>query len=67
MLNGSLLPRHGVLYNADLAPCNFSVFRHFDIVSTIEAESQAVLNTLTEHYFQIHLTFAQALGILRGR
>jgi hypothetical protein len=26
--------------------------RHFDTNDTIEAESQAVLNTLTEHNFQ---------------
>jgi hypothetical protein len=41
-------------------PC-FSVFhrlkiklkgRHFDTIKVIEAESQAVLNTLTEHDFQ---------------
>jgi hypothetical protein len=25
---------------------------HFDIIEVIEAELQAVLNTLTEHYFQ---------------
>jgi hypothetical protein len=30
----------------------FSVSRHFDTVEVIEAESQVVLNTLTEHYFQ---------------
>jgi hypothetical protein len=26
--------------------------RHFDIIEVMEAESQAVLNTLTEHDFQ---------------
>jgi hypothetical protein len=26
--------------------------RHFDRIEAIDAESQAVLNTLTEHYFQ---------------
>jgi hypothetical protein len=43
---------------ACLAPCDFALFprlkielkgRHFDM---IKAESQVVLNTLTEHYFQ---------------
>jgi hypothetical protein len=44
----------------DLAPCDFSVSPlkmklrgcHFDTVEMIEAELQAVLNTLTEHDFQ---------------
>jgi hypothetical protein len=44
-----------------LDPCNFSLFprlkiklrgRHFDTVDVIEAESQAVLKTLTQHDFQ---------------
>jgi hypothetical protein len=26
--------------------------RHFDTIEVMEAESQAVLNTVTEHYFQ---------------
>jgi hypothetical protein len=26
--------------------------RHFDTIEVIEAESQAVLNTLTKHHFQ---------------
>jgi hypothetical protein len=42
-------------------PLYFSLFprlkikmkvRHFDTTEVIEAESRAVLNTLTEHYFQ---------------
>jgi hypothetical protein len=45
----------------DLAHCDSSLFRrlqiklkgpHFDIIEMIEAESQAGLNTLTEHDFQ---------------
>jgi histone-lysine N-methyltransferase SETMAR len=48
-------------YSSDLVPCDFSLFpqlkiklkgRHFDTIERIEAESQAVLNTLTEHDFQ---------------
>jgi hypothetical protein len=34
---------------------------HFDTVEVIEAESQAVLNTLTEHDFQDALETAEAL------
>jgi hypothetical protein len=42
-------------------PCDFSLFlqlkikvrgRHYDRIEVIEAELQAVPNTLTEHYFQ---------------
>jgi hypothetical protein len=45
----------------DMAPCDFSLFLrlkiklkgcHFDTIEMIEAESQAVLKTLTEHDFQ---------------
>jgi hypothetical protein len=48
-------------YSPDLAPCDFSLFRRlkiklkgcrFDTIEAIEAESQAVLNTLTELNFQ---------------
>jgi hypothetical protein len=48
-------------YSPDLAPCNFSLFsrlktklkgHHFDTFEMTEAESQAVLNTLTERDFQ---------------
>jgi hypothetical protein len=39
-------------YSPDLAPCDFSVSCHFDTIQVIEAESQAVLDTLTEHDFQ---------------
>jgi hypothetical protein len=48
-------------YSPDLAPCYSSLFPqlkiklkgcHFYIIEVIEAESQAVLNTLTEHNFQ---------------
>jgi transposase len=47
-------------YSPDLAPCNF-LFprlkiklkgRRFDTTEASEAESQTVLNTLTEHDFQ---------------
>jgi hypothetical protein len=37
--------------------------RHFDTIEVIEAESQAVLNTLTEHNFQdAFKKMAKALG-----
>jgi histone-lysine N-methyltransferase SETMAR len=48
-------------YSPDLAPCDFSLVPRlkiklkgccFDTIEVIEAESQAVLNTLTEHNFQ---------------
>jgi histone-lysine N-methyltransferase SETMAR len=48
-------------YSPDLALCDFSLFprlkiklkgRRFDTIDVIEAESQAVQNTLTEHDFQ---------------
>jgi hypothetical protein len=48
-------------YSSDLAPCDFSLFprlkikvkgRHFNTTEVIDAESQAVLNTLTQHDFQ---------------
>jgi hypothetical protein len=35
---------------------------HFDTTEEIEAESQAVLNILTEHDFQNELKMAEALG-----
>jgi hypothetical protein len=38
---------------------------HFDIIDVIEAESQAVLNILTEHNYQdAFKTVAEALGTL---
>jgi hypothetical protein len=37
---------------------------HFDAIEVIEAESQAVLNTLTEHDFQNALKMAEVLGTL---
>jgi hypothetical protein len=49
------------LYSPDLAPCDFSLLprlkiklkgRRFDTIDVVEAELQAVLNTLTEHDFQ---------------
>jgi hypothetical protein len=48
-------------YSPDLVPCDFSLFPLlkiklkggcFDTIKVIEAESQAVLNTLREHDFQ---------------
>jgi hypothetical protein len=43
-------------YSSHLAPCDFLKIklkgRHFDTVEVIKAESQAVLNTHTEHNFQ---------------
>jgi hypothetical protein len=48
-------------YSSDLAPCDFFLFpkmklklkgRRFDIIEEIQAESQRVLDTLTEKYFQ---------------
>jgi hypothetical protein len=47
--------------SADLAPCDFYPFprlkiklkgRHFDTIEVMEAELQAMLNTLTEYDFQ---------------
>jgi hypothetical protein len=34
---------------------------HFGTIEVIEAESQAVLNSLTEHDFRVHLNTAEAL------
>jgi histone-lysine N-methyltransferase SETMAR len=48
-------------YSLDMALCDFSLFSRlkiklkgcrFDAIEVIQAESQAVLNTLTEHGFQ---------------
>jgi hypothetical protein len=48
-------------YSPDLAPCDFFVFpkmklklkgSQFDTIDEIQAESQRVLDTLTEKYFQ---------------
>jgi hypothetical protein len=42
--------------------------RHFDRIGVIEAESQAVLNTLTEHDFQnAFKKMAEALGTVYAR
>ena len=49
------------LYSPDLAPCDFFLFskmklklkgRRFDTITEIQAETQKVLNTLTEKDFQ---------------
>jgi hypothetical protein len=48
-------------YYPDLAPCDFFLFpkmkvklkgRRFDIIEEIQAESQRVLDTLRDNYFQ---------------
>jgi hypothetical protein len=39
-------------YLPDLAPCYFCRYHHSETVEVIEAESQVMLNTLTEHGFQ---------------
>jgi hypothetical protein len=39
-------------YSSDMGPCDFSVSYHFDAIEVIEAESQSVLNTFTQHDFQ---------------
>jgi hypothetical protein len=44
-------------YSPNLVLCCFSLFLqlkigHFDTIEMIDAESQAILNTLTEHDFQ---------------
>jgi hypothetical protein len=64
-------------YSPDLAPLSlFSVsqlkiklkVRHFDTIEVIEAESQAALNNLTEHYFQdAFKKMAEVLGIVHLR
>jgi hypothetical protein len=41
--------------------------RHFDTTEGMEAESQAVLNTLTEHDFQDAFKMAEALGTVYKR
>jgi hypothetical protein len=71
-------------YSPDLAPCDFSLFLqlkinlkdcHFDTIEVIEAVSQAVLNTLTEHDFQdafkkmaeeLGTVHTHGRGVLRG-
>jgi hypothetical protein len=41
--------------------------RHFDTTEVREAESQAVLNSLTEHDSRMHLETAEPLGTVRTR
>jgi hypothetical protein len=36
--------------------------RHFDTIEVIEADSQAVLNTLTKHDFGMHLNNGRSTG-----
>jgi hypothetical protein len=49
-------------YSPNLALCNFSVSHHFDAIEMIGAELQAVLNTLANTTFRIHLKMGDALG-----
>jgi hypothetical protein len=62
-------------YSPDLAPCDFSLFpqfklklkcHRFDTTEVIEAESQAVLNTLTEHDFHDAFKKWQTHTCVRG-
>jgi predicted helicase len=54
-------------YSPDLAPFYFSVSRHFDEIEMIEAESQTVLNTFTEHDFQHGFKkMAEVLGMVHA-
>jgi hypothetical protein len=41
--------------------------RHFDTTEAMEAESQAVLNTLTEHDLQDAFKMAEVLGTVQSR
>jgi hypothetical protein len=41
--------------------------RHFDTIQVIEAESQAVLNSLTDHDFQDAFKKMSALGTVHTR
>jgi hypothetical protein len=47
--------------------CKISLRRHFDTTEVIETESQAVLNTLTEHDLQEALKISEALGTVHTR
>jgi hypothetical protein len=58
-------------YSPDLTPWDFSLFPqfklkfkgcHFDTIKVIEAESQAMLDTLTGHDFQNALKMGEAMG-----
>jgi hypothetical protein len=49
-------------YLPDLAPCNFSVSLHFDTNEVIQAKSQVMLNTLTEHESQDALKNGRSAG-----
>jgi hypothetical protein len=40
---------------------------HFDTIEVIEADLQAVLNTLKEHYFQDVFKMSEALGTVHTR
>jgi hypothetical protein len=45
----------------------FSVYLRLKIIEVIEAESQAVLNTVTEHDYQDPFKMAEALGTVHTR
>jgi hypothetical protein len=64
------------LYSPYLPPWDFSLFpslkiklkyRHDDTIEVIEAESLAVLNTLTEQYNQDRLKIGETLGTVHTR
>jgi hypothetical protein len=44
-----------------VSPIEGKTERHFDTIEVMKAESQAVLNTLTEHDFRMHFNMAEAL------
>jgi hypothetical protein len=50
-----------------LSPLSFSVSCHVDITEEIKAESQAVLNTFTEHNLKDALKMAEALKMVHKR
>jgi hypothetical protein len=63
---------HAYVFNRERSPIthdpNSLKGPHFDTVEVIEAESQAVLNTLTEHDFQdTFKKLAEALGTVHTR
>jgi hypothetical protein len=66
-------------YSPDLTPCDFSLLprlkikmkgRRFDTIEVFEAESQAVLNTHTEHDFEDAFKHGRSAGsgayVLKG-
>jgi hypothetical protein len=58
--NNNMVIIHHPSYSPDLAPCNFALFpklktklkgRHFETVSDIQRELQAVIDSINENYF----------------